>query len=204
VGDAREIPYVAIAGNIAVGKSQLVRSLASALGAEYLPEDIDRNPYFNRFYQDPSSWAFHSQTAFVLDALHRQETAPPDRPLVQDRTAYESIDVFGRVLHTAGHLTDSDLATFERFRDVALALPRQPNLMIYLHAPTEVIMERIADRNRPAELRITRSYIDSLNTEYARFADRWDICPLLRLDAHGHDLRTPDSVEQLASLINQV
>jgi deoxyadenosine/deoxycytidine kinase len=196
-----EIPYVAVAGNIAVGKSGLVRNLASALRAEDLLEDIESNPYFDRFYADPSKWAFHSQTAFVIDALNRQGTAPADRPLVQDRSTYESIDVFGRTLHRAGHLTDSDLAILEKFRDVALALPRQPNLMIYLHAPTEVIMERIAARNRPAELRINHSYIAALNAEYSRFADGWDMCPLLRFDTHRHDLRTPSGFEQLASMI---
>jgi len=190
-----EAPFVAVAGSIAVGKSGFVSSLSGALGSAALPEEIEANPFFERFYEDPARWSFHSQMAFVADALYRQANAPVAAPVVQDRTVYESLDVFCRILHREGNLTDADLSVFSRLRDVALALPRQPTLLIYLHAPTEAIMERIAERGRPAEQGITSDYIDALNDSYAEFARAWEMSPVLTIDTADVDLRTSSGMK---------
>lgn len=198
-----EAPFVAVAGSIAVGKSTFVNKLADASGAEARPEKIEANPFFDRFYEDPRRWSFHSQIAFVADAMHRQISAPRSTPVVQDRTVYESLDVFCQVLHQEGNLTEGDMQIFCRLREVALSLPRQPTLLIYLHAPTEVIMERIARRQRPAEQRINSSYIDALNSRYAEFADAWSMTPLIAIDTARSDLGMSAEIETVLAALRK-
>ncbi|MGN6274871.1 MAG: deoxynucleoside kinase [Solirubrobacterales bacterium] len=196
-----EHPFVAVAGNVAVGKSGLVRNLASVLDAEPLLEDIDVNPFFERFYEQPADWAFHSQLAFVIASIERQANAPLARAIVQDRTAYESIDVFCQVLHQDAYIRDDEMVLFSSLREVAAGLPRQPTTLIYLHAPSTVIMDRLRERDRPAERHIDEPYIDSLTATYERFVSSWTLCPVLRIDTHATDVRRPEEVDKIASAV---
>ncbi|HWO82251.1 MAG TPA: deoxynucleoside kinase [Solirubrobacterales bacterium] len=190
-----EAPFVAVAGSIAVGKSGFVSKLADALGAEALLEEIEANPFFDRFYGDPARWSFHSQMAFAADAMHRQVSSPSDVPVVQDRTVYESLDVFCQILYDEGHLSEADMRIFSRLRNVALSLPRQPTLLVHLHAPTEVIMERITKRQRPAEQEITNSYIDTLNARYVEFVEAWTVTPVIAIDTARADQSMSAEIE---------
>ena len=139
-----EDPFVAVVGSIGAGKSGLVERLARTLGAAALSEDVDGNPYFDRFYDDPARWAFHSQVAFAADALARHAASLGGGPAVQDRTAYEAVDVFGRLLLEIGHLSSEQFSVLGRLGDCARRLPRQPTLLIHLHAPVPVLLRRIA------------------------------------------------------------
>jgi deoxyadenosine/deoxycytidine kinase len=198
----RHPPFVVVAGNIAAGKTGLVGRLAKALGAEPLLEDVNRNPFFRRFYECPEEWAFRSQVAFVSDSLRRHIGSLGLGPVVQDRTVYETVDVFSRTLHEAGWLSDDEMGALKGMRDAAAALPQQPSLMIYLHAPTEVIMRRIAERDRPAERGIAASYIDALAVAYDRFVASWDISPVLRVNTETTDVRTEPALAELITAID--
>jgi deoxyadenosine/deoxycytidine kinase len=190
-------PFIAIAGSIATGKSGLVERLAGATDAIPLLEDIARNPYFERFYGEPRRWAFHSQVAFAADALKRHTEAMRLGPSIQDRTVYETVDVFGALLHELGHLSTDDLRVLAEFRDCAAGLPRQPTVLLYLHAPVDSILDRVAARARPAEISLTPDYLTALEKRYDRFVDSWDTCPVHRIDTRDRDLRSARELERL-------
>jgi deoxyadenosine/deoxycytidine kinase len=194
---ASEDPFIAVAGNVATGKSGLVRNLADTLGVDPLLEDIAANPYFDQFYDDPSRWAFHSQVAFTADSLRRHVEAIGSGPVVQDRTVYETTDVFASMLHRLGHITSVDLRVLTEFRQCAQRLPRQPSLVIYLHAPVPVLAERIAIRDRHAERAVTHEYLSQLNECYEEFAREWTTCPMVRVDTAARDIRRPDELSRL-------
>lgn len=192
--------FVAIAGNIGTGKSGLTGALAETLGARPLPERIDANPFFDRFYEDPKTWAFKSQVAFAAESLSRHvEAIRVLGPAVQDRTAYEAFDVFARVQFQIGNLDADELRILRVLRDSAAALPRQPNLLIYLHASIPSLLQRIAVRDRLAERSVDSEYLEQLQFAYDQFAADWRISPVMFLDTDICDLRDRDEIDSLLS-----
>jgi deoxyadenosine/deoxycytidine kinase len=187
--DDTRAPFVAVAGNIGTGKSGLVKRLASSLPAEPLLESIEKNSFFELFYREPSTWAFPSQMAFAIDALHRQVRALEIGSVVQDRTVYETVDVFSTVLRASGFLDDEEWALLSTVAEAALLLPRQPTLLLYLEAPTDVLFQRIRARNRRGEENVSRRYLDRLGEEYERFVTGWNLSPIVRVDTTEVDLR---------------
>lgn len=197
-------PFIVVAGSIATGKTGLVRRLAESLGAVALTEEVASNPYFERFYEDPSRWAFHSQVAFAADSLARHARAIGERAVVQDRTVYESVDVFGGLFHQLGHLNKQELELLAALRESAGAMPRQPTVLVYLHAPPSVLLERAANRGRPAERHLTEEYMQCLHEHYEEFILRWDRCTILSIDTVARDLRTESGLEILVDEMRAV
>ena len=189
--------FVAVAGSIGTGKTALVNALASTMDAEPLPEDVAKNPYFDLFYEQPKRWAFHSQVAFAADSMARHVRATNQGHVVQDRTIYEVVDVFGRILMELGNLDAEELRILTDLRDGARAIPRQPTVMVYLHAPPGVLLERVRARSRKAERHLTNEYMQRLQRRYDEFIDTWTACPLLVIDTAQRDLRRPDELEML-------
>jgi deoxyadenosine/deoxycytidine kinase len=189
---------IALSGNIGVGKSGLCTLLAQRLGARADLEDITGNPHFESFYADPGNWAFASQLAFAAEGAARHIRAQDGRPVVIDRTVYESVDVFGRTLAARGDLDTTQLSLLESAASYIRGLPWQPKLLIHLTAPIPVLLERIGGRNRPAERQIDGAYLKQLDDAYASFLERWDLCPILTIDATARDLRTDAEVKRLA------
>jgi deoxyadenosine/deoxycytidine kinase len=97
--------FVAVAGNIGVGKSTLVEMLSKRLYWEPFYEPVGENPYLEDFYNDMKTWAFHSQIFFLTNRLraHRQLIDHPTS-VVQDRTVYEDAEIFARNLYQQGHI----------------------------------------------------------------------------------------------------
>jgi deoxyadenosine/deoxycytidine kinase len=193
-----------VIGNIATGKSGLVQRLADRLDATPLLEDVSRNPYFDRFYEEPRRWAFHSQVAFAADSLRRHAMVPAEGTVVQDRTVYESVDVFAPLLHEEGHLTATDLRVLSGFRKCAALFPRQPSVLLQLHAPVTTLIERIARRARPAERHLTRDYLVQLESHYDAFAELWTSCPIVKVDTSTSDLRRSAPFEDLVGALSSV
>src|SRR6476661_2665339 len=98
--------YVAVAGNIGVGKSSLVRLLSERLGWEPFFEAVSENPYLEDFYGDMSRWSFHSQVFFLSRRLqHHAALVGRPGPVLQDRTVYEDAEIFARNLYNQGHMS---------------------------------------------------------------------------------------------------
>jgi deoxyadenosine/deoxycytidine kinase len=182
-------PFVAVAGSIASGKTGLVKRLAKMLDAIGLYEDISKNPYFERFYEDPGRWAFHSQVAFAADSLARHIWTLGGNAVVQDRTVYESVDVFGGLLCEQGHLSHEEFEVLTALRDSAGMMARQPTALIYLHAPPSALLARANKRGRPAERHLTEAYMQHLHKRYEAFILQWTECPVLSVDTTERDLR---------------
>lgn len=197
--DAIGEPFVAITGSIATGKSGLVERLSVALQASPLLENVTTNPYFEAFYREPERWAFHSQVAFATDSLRRHAEATHAGAVIQDRTVYETIDVFAALQQELGNLSGDDFRVLSEIRTCATELPRQPTALFYLHAPVEALMERVARRARPAERHITSGYLTKLQERYEQFVDGWSICPVYQIDTEAHDLRSADEIEKLTA-----
>ena len=178
--------YLAIEGVIGVGKTSLARLLQPAFGAEVLLEVFEENPFLSDFYSDRARYAFQTQMFFLLSRYHQQRVVPvllERGPVIADYT-FAKDALFARI-----NLRGDELTLYHRLHDaLAEKIPR-PDLLVYLRAPTDVLMQRIAQRGRPYERQMERAYIDDLNRAYDEFFADPDhhYSPVLTIQAEGLD-----------------
>ena len=159
--------FVAVAGNIGVGKSTLVKLLCSQLDWEPFYEPVAENPYLADFYQDMKTWAFHSQVFFLTHRLriHRRLIEHPNS-VIQDRSVYEDAEVFAHNLYRQGQITGRDYDTYRELYQVLSEFLPPPDLVIYLRASVTTLVDRIQQRGRDYERQISPAYLAQLNDLY--------------------------------------
>ena len=165
--------FLAIAGNIGVGKTELTNRLSAELGWLAYYEPVIQNPYLDSFYADMRRWSFHLQIYFLSERFKAQvEISRSSLPFIQDRTIYEDAEIFARTLFEQGSMTEVDYRNYIALFEVMMSFLRPPDLILYLKASPGVLMERIARRGRPSEQAITLDYIQRLNDAYDGWMDR--------------------------------
>jgi deoxyadenosine/deoxycytidine kinase len=176
--------FIAIAGNIGVGKSSLVTLLSDRMVWQPYYEPVAENPYLEDFYKDMQTWSFHSQIYFLTKRLrtHRELLTYP-ASVIQDRTVYEDAEVFARNLHRQGHINDRDYNTYRELFLVLTEFLPPPDLVIYLRASVETVLDRIKLRGRDFEQTISPGYLEQLNELYEDWIDRFNLCPVLTVPA---------------------
>lgn len=176
-------PFIVVAGNIGVGKSTVTQRLADSLELQPYFERSEDNPFLERFYQDMPRWGFHSQLLYFTQGLtEHREILAHNQGAIQDRSIYEHFHVFARELGEQGILDGDEFATLERLCLAVEDILKPPDLLLYLTAPVEILLERINLRGRGMETTITPEYLQSLDRQYERFLAGWTHAPVLFLD----------------------
>jgi deoxyadenosine/deoxycytidine kinase len=197
-------PLIGVSGQIAAGKSTLVRRLATELGLQPLVEREQENPYLERYYRDPSRWAFPNVLFFFEQSLTDQVQAQGHLAgVVQERLPEEHIAVFAREFHARGFLSDDDIALFERVREVTSPLRRPPDLLIYLEVDPQTALWRLKERGWAAEAGVTLDYLEALGTRYKHFIDAWSTCPVLRVNSVELDIRANRDAREVVDRVVQ-
>jgi len=180
--------YIAIAGNIGVGKSTLVEKLCGALSWTPYYEPVAENPYLEDFYKDMKSWAFHSQVFFLTHRLrsHRELLKHPTS-VVQDRSIYEDAEIFAKNLYVGGQISERDYASYQNLYYLLMDLLEPPDLVVYLRASVDTLFSRIARRGRDIESNISVDYLQQLNHLYEEWISNFTRCPVLTIPADDVD-----------------
>jgi deoxyadenosine/deoxycytidine kinase len=176
--------FIIVSGNIGVGKSTLVSLLCQKMGFQPFYEPEGENPFLADFYRDMRAWAFQSQVFFLARRLkaHRQVLDYP-HSAVQDRSVYEDAEIFAANLYQQGLMADRDYQCYQDlFQGLAAFLP-PPDLVIYLRASVETLLNRIAHRGRAYEQEISREYLTQLNLLYEAWVTKFSLCPVLTVPA---------------------
>ncbi len=180
--------YVAIAGNIGVGKSRLTELVARYYGLEPVFEAVDDNPYLVDFYRDMQRYAFHSQMFFLAKRLEQHVGSVNSvRNVVQDRTLYEDAAIFARHLFESGKLSRRDYDSYQLMVRAASKALRPPDLLVYLRASVPTLQTRIALRGRDYEADIAPDYLQSLNDLYERWLADYRLSETLVVEADDLD-----------------
>lgn len=162
--------YIAIEGVIGVGKTSLVRLLQPLFQAEVLLEVFEENPFLSSFYSDRARYAFQTQIFFLLSRYHQQRRAVPETlaraSLIADYT-FAKDALFARI-----NLAGDELELYDNLHNALAEKIPAPDLMVYLRAPTDTLMQRIARRDRTYERQMEWAYIDQLNHAYDDFFAR--------------------------------
>jgi len=176
--------YLAIEGVIGVGKTSLARLLQPAFGAQVLLEVFEENPFLSDFYSDRARYAFQTQMFFLLSRYHQQRVVPvllERGPLIADYT-FAKDALFARI-----NLRGDELTLYHRLHDALAEKMPRPDLLVCLRAPTDVLMQRIAQRGRSYERQMERAYIAELNRAYDEFFAGHRQSPVLTIEAEGLD-----------------
>ena len=180
--------FVAVAGNIGVGKSTLVEMLCVRMGWEPFYEPVTENPYLADFYQNMSAWAFHSQVFFLTHRLRsHMGLAQHPSSVIQDRSVYEDAEIFAQNLYDQGNMQDRDYQTYRELYETAVQFLPPPDLVIYLRASVPTLLNRINSRGRAYERTIAPEYLQNLNDLYESWIENFTLCPVLAVPADDLD-----------------
>ncbi len=194
--------YVAIEGVIGVGKTTLARLLQPRFDAELLLEIFEENPFLSDFYADRARYAFQTQIFFLLSRYRQQNSTVP-QILAAGKNLLADYTFAKDALFAGINLSGDELAMYHKVHEALGEKIPKPNLIVYLQANTDVLMGRIALRDRPYERQMERSYIDELNLAYEDFFSRpYDHVPVLKIDTNH--LNIVQNVEHLALIENRI
>ena len=196
--------FVAVAGNIGAGKSSLTRILAGRFGWKPYFESVDDNPYLPDFYADMTRWSFHLQIYFLANRFkHHKRMTESGEPVIQDRSIYEDAEIFARNLHDIGKMDDRDYSNYVSLFEVMTDYLKSPDLMIYLRASIDTLVQQISQRGRSFEQGIPRDYLEQLNKHYERWISNYHRGPLLIIESDNLDFVNRDGdLEQIVRLVN--
>ncbi|MBI2880082.1 MAG: deoxynucleoside kinase [Candidatus Tectomicrobia bacterium] len=177
--------YIAIEGPIGVGKTSLAERLAEALRSPLLREVTEENPFLAHFYADTQRYAFQTQLFFLLSRYRQQlDLAQLDlfqRGVVSDYF-FQKDRIFAYV-----NLDEDELALYEEIYSLLRPRVPRPDLVVFLQAGTDVLLERIRSRRRGFERNISSEYVERVNEAYNRFFFRYAETPLLVVNTDSID-----------------
>jgi deoxyadenosine/deoxycytidine kinase len=189
--------FIAIAGNIGAGKTELTRFLCKRYDIKPFYEPNEQNPYLADFYRDMKAWAYKSQVYFLAHKFRLQlELQDEAGTVVQDRTIYEDAEIFAKNLYRQRTIDTRDFKTYwALYRSISRTL-RPPDLMIQLSCPVRTLRRRIRLRGRAMEREIPVAYLSRLNRLYEEWFKRYDLSPVLKLET--------DRLDWLTDLVDRV
>lgn len=188
------LTYLAIEGPIGVGKTALARLLQPHFQARLVLEAFEENPFLSDFYADRAAYAFQTQLFFLLSRYRQQQRISQ---MLLDQSPLISDYIFAKDrLFAQLNLRDDELTLYDRLYELLAQNVPTPDLIIYLSADAEVLLHRIASRNRPYERGMDRDYLDAVRRAYVSLFGSYQGVPVLHIDTNKLDfVRRPKDLD---------
>ena len=198
----KKLYYVAIEGVIGVGKTSLSGLLEDRLNAKLVLEKFDENPFLSDFYIDPERYAFQTQLFFLL-SRYRQQQELRQINVFHNLVISDYMFVKDR-LFASLNLDEKEMSLYDSIAKILEKNIINPDLVIYLQADTQKLMERIVMRDREFEKNMSPDYIEGLNQVYNEYFFRFQDCPLLIINTNDIDfVHNEEDLEEVISYIRQ-
>ena len=165
---------ITIAGTVGVGKSTMTNALANALGFKTSFENVDENPYLDRFYDDFKKWSFHLQIYFLAERFKEQKRIfESGGGFIQDRSIYEDTGIFAKMHMEEGTMDPVDYNTYTDLFEAMVMTPYfpHPDVLVYLEGPLDGIIARVQERGRPMEQQTPITYWEEMYNRYEKWIE---------------------------------
>lgn len=172
--------YIVVEGLIGVGKTSLCRLLNKRYQARLVLEPCEANPFLASFYADPKHYAFPAQM-FYLASRYQQQIELLQKNLFDTLTVADYLFDKDRIF-AEQTLNEEEMSLYNRFTQLLSHHVSVPDFILFLDAPTDIVLSRIQHRSIDAEQVIEASYLDALRVRYYRLWNNWNACPVYVLD----------------------
>ena len=194
--------HISIEGSIGVGKTSLAHLLSKELNAKLVLEKFEDNPFLSDFYEDPESNAFQTQLWFLLQRYQQQQDLR-QVDMFQKLVVTDYMFVKDR-LFASLNLNEKEMSLYDSVAKMMEKNVIRPDLVIFLQADTNTLMDNIARRGRQYEKNMSEDYIDALNQVYNEYFFRYQDTPLIIINTNNIDfVQNPGDLEEMITYIRQ-
>ncbi|MBI5681979.1 MAG: deoxynucleoside kinase [Deltaproteobacteria bacterium] len=195
--------YIAVEGPIGVGKTSLAELIVREFNGRYILEDVESNPFIRNFYKDRRKFAFQTQLFFLL-SRYQQQRDLSQQGLFNKVTVTDYILAKDRIFAYL-NLDENEFSLYEQVYRLLDARVTKPDLVIFLQANTDILIERIRKRNKDYERNIEEGYLEELCEAYNNFFFYYTETPLLVVNTSDIDfVNSPDDLSSLVKEIRSV
>lgn len=195
--------YVVVEGPIGVGKTTVAEALSREVNARFLREEVEENPFLTKFYKDMRQYAFQTQMFFLLSRW-RQQQELQQQELFRRNTVADYLFAKDR-LFAYLTLEEEELKLYERLHGLLDEKIVKPDLVLYLQASVDVLLDRVRSRGRPYERAVSKEYLEEVVRAYNYFFFHFTQAPLLVINTNEVDLaRNPATLKDLVRRMGEI
>ncbi|MFF5996992.1 deoxynucleoside kinase [Lysinibacillus sp. KU-BSD001] len=199
------MPFITVEGPIGVGKTSLSKAIAQHYHYHLLKEIVEENPFLGKFYENIDEWSFQTEMFFLCNR-YKQLSDIKQHILASQSAVVADYHIFKNLIFAKRTLKSSEYDKYEAIYNILTADMPVPNMVIYLHASTDMLMNRIAKRGRDVEKMISRDYIEQLANDYHAFIGHFEKMhpeiPVIQLN--GDELDFVEREEDLQAILQLV
>ncbi|QHT45066.1 deoxynucleoside kinase [Bacillus sp. SB49] len=202
-----DLPFISVEGPIGVGKTSLSKKLAAQFDFHLLKEIVEENPFLGKFYDDIEEWSFQTEMFFLCNRFKQLEDI--ERKYLQlGKPVIADYHISKNMIFARRTLREDQFDKYARIFDILTHDMPKPNMVVYLHASLDTLMDRIRMRNRDVEANIQPSYLEQLSKDYDAFMQHFERenpdIPVIRLNGDKLDfVKRQDDLDQIVGLVEQ-
>ncbi len=193
--------YIAIEGAIGVGKTTLAKTISNTMKCQTLFEEYTDNPFLKKFYDENQNNSFSTQLYFLLKRIEQSEKINRTDDMLISDFYFGKDELFAKL-----NLSELEFEMYNSIRNKLNFIPPIPDLIIYLQASTDILIERIKKRGLDVEKQIKRKYIESVNNLYMKHFHEYTISPVLIINTSNVNINDKNDyqllIEEISSDIN--
>jgi deoxyadenosine/deoxycytidine kinase len=175
---------IVIVGNLGAGKTTLAKKIGEKMNWYVGYESVVDNPYLTDFYSDMAKWSYHLQLYFLGFRAEQHKLASEyTQSSILDRSIYEDAHIFAKSLFKSGLLEERDYDSYMKLYHIVIENLPKPDLLVYVHAPIEVLKQRINQRGQKFDKDLSTEYLTMIEGAYQEWLNQFDDCPLINFDS---------------------
>lgn len=201
----KNVPFIAIEGPIGIGKTSLAKKLSSHFEYHLLKEIVEENPFLGKFYDDIEEWSFQTEMFFLCNRFKQLEDIEK-KYLNVGKAVISDYHISKNMIFAKRTLQNEKFDKYEQIYKILTTDMPVPNMLIYLNASLDTILERIQMRGRDIEQNIKPSYLQQLSADYEDYMDKFEVMhpeiPVIRIDGDSLDfVQHQDDLNKIIDLV---